>query len=118
MADSFSEDDYKIVALLHDLVEDTSFTFEDLEYLGFSKIIIDALKLLTNDLDNYDSYIERLVSSDNEMAKKVKIVDLLDNMNITRFKKLETKDIARVKNKYLKAYSILINDIERRIEND
>ena len=118
VADSFSEDDYKIVALLHDLVEDTSFTFEDLEYLGFSKIIIDALKLLTNDLDNYDSYIERLVSSDNEMAKKVKIVDLLDNMNITRFKKLETKDIARVKNKYLKAYSILINDIERRIEND
>ncbi len=52
------------------------------------------------------------------MAKKVKIVDLLDNMNITRFKKLETKDIARVKNKYLKAYSIIINDIERRIEND
>lgn len=115
VADSFQEENEKIVALLHDLVEDTSFTFEDLKALDFSDSIISSLRLLTNDCANYEEYIERLVVSDDYIAKKVKLVDLLDNMNLNRLNKITKKDIKRVKDKYLFAYTKLIEDLERRI---
>lgn len=115
VSESFKDDKGKCVALLHDLVEDTSFTFKDLESLGFSKEVIDALKLLTNDLNDYDKYIERLIKSDNILAKKVKIADLLDNMNLNRFNKLDKNDFNRVRNKYIKTYIKLIDDLEKRI---
>lgn len=115
VADSFQEENEKIVALLHDLVEDTSFTFEDLKALDFSDSIISSLRLLTNDCENYEGYIERLVVSDDYIAKKVKLVDLLDNMNLNRLNKITKKDIKRVKDKYLFAYTKLIEDLERRI---
>ncbi len=115
VADSFEENDAKIIALLHDLVEDTNFTFEDLEELNFSTSIISSLRLLTNDCKNYDSYIERLIKSEDILAKRVKIADLLDNMNINRLQEITKDDINRVKTKYLKAYTMLIEDLEKRI---
>jgi len=118
VAESFIDEDSKIVALLHDLVEDTSFTFEDLESLAFHSKIICSLRLLTNDLGDYDAYIERLVKSDDLVAKRVKMADLLDNMNLNRFTTLEKKNFERVKNKYMKAYQKILEDLERRICND
>lgn len=115
VAESFKESDDKIVALLHDLVEGTTFTFEELEELNFSSNIITTLKLLTNDCKDYDTYIKRIIKSDNILAKKVKIADLLDNMNINRLNKISKDDINRIKNKYLKAYTSLIEDLEKRI---
>lgn len=115
VSESFKDDKDKCVALLHDLVEDTSFTFKDLESLGFSKDVIDTLKLLTNDLDTYDEYIDRLLNSDNLLAKKVKMADLLDNMNLNRYEKLDKTNFERVKNKYIKTYIKLTQDLERRI---
>lgn len=115
VSESFRDDKGKCVALLHDIVENTSFIFDDLIALGFSKEVIDALRLLTNDLGDYDKYIDRLIKSDNILAKKVKIADLLDNMNLNRFEELDKTNFDRIRNKYVKTYIKLIDDLEGRI---
>ena len=115
VSESFRDDKGKCVALLHDIVLNTSFTFDDLIALGFSKDVIEALKLLTNDLGDYDKYIDRLINSDNILAKKVKIADLLDNMNLNRFEELDKTNFDRIRNKYIKTYIKLIDDLEGRI---
>lgn len=73
----------KIVALLHDVVEDTSVTFEELKSEGFSDEVLTALKCLTRTEDEeYETFI-RCVAT-NPLAIKVKIQDLKDNMDVSR----------------------------------
>ena len=89
-----------IVALLHDVVEDTDVTFANLEKY-FSKEIIDILKLLTHDKSiDYLDYIQKI--KDNPIAKKIKIADIIHNSDETRLDKITPKDIIR-RNKYQKA---------------
>lgn len=97
----------KICGVLHDVVEDSSFTFEALENEGFSTEVIDALRYLTktSEEEDYEKFIDRV--GQNPIAVQVKINDLLDNMDITRFKVLNEEDFKRL-NKYLKAYWKLI----------
>ena len=99
----------KIVGVLHDVVEDTPWTFEMLEAEGFSQEIIEALKCVTktSENENYDDFIERVKK--NPLAVAVKINDLTDNMDIRRLPYLSDKDIKRLK-KYLKAYKRLIGE--------
>lgn len=99
----------KIAGVLHDLVEDTPWTFEALEAEGFSQEIIVALKCVTklSENENYDDFIERVKK--NPLATAVKINDLTDNMDIRRLPYLSDKDIKRLK-KYLKAYKKLIGE--------
>lgn len=93
-----------IVALLHDVVEDTNVTFEELEKI-FSKDIIDILKLLTHDKNvDYMEYIKNI--KENPIARKVKIADIKHNSDETRLDKVTLEDIARGK-KYKKALTIL-----------
>ena len=96
----------KIVGVLHDLVEDTDWTFEMLEAEGFAPEIIAALKCVTklSENENYDAFIERVRK--NPLATAVKINDLTDNMDIRRLPYLSDKDVKRLK-KYLKAYKQL-----------
>jgi len=96
----------KIIGVLHDLVEDTDWEFEDLEKKGFGLSIIVPLKLLTHDnvAQTYEEYIEAI--STNEDARAVKLADLEDNSQITRLKGLTKADFARVE-KYHKAYVYL-----------
>ena len=115
VAESFKDDHERTVALLHDLVEDTSFTFQDLEELGFSNDVILSLKLLTNDLDDDEEYITRLLLSDDILAKKVKLADLLDNMNLNRFEVLTEDNFSRIRDKYVKAFLRILDDLERRM---
>ncbi|HMO32945.1 MAG TPA: phosphohydrolase [Lacibacter sp.] len=93
----------KICGLLHDLIEDTDWTFEKLKEEGFSDDVLAALKCLSkkSEDEDYDAFIERIRV--NPLAVKVKINDLLDNMDITRFRELNEKDLKRL-NKYLSAY--------------
>jgi len=93
----------KICGVLHDIIEDTDWTFESLEKEGFSKTIIDVLRCVTklSEEENYDHFIERIAT--NPIAIQVKLNDLLDNLNVTRFKQLNESDLNRC-NKYLKAY--------------
>lgn len=99
----------KICGILHDVIEDSLLTFEDLRNEGFSEEVISVLKLLTKESENedYDKFIDRV--KQNPIAVKVKINDLLDNMDITRLRELNDRDLKRL-NKYLKAYWKLITN--------
>lgn len=97
----------KICGVLHDVVEDTQWTFDDLRKEGFSDYFIDALRCLTKgEKEDYEHYISRVKT--NKLAIAVKINDLEDNMDVRRMPVMEDKDVARF-NKYLKAYKELIN---------
>lgn len=100
----------KIVGVLHDVIEDTSITIENLAEEGFSKEILDALLCVTklSNNENYDHFISRVMT--NPLAVKVKINDLKDNMDITRLKKVTKKDLERIC-KYQKAYNRLTINI-------
>ena len=99
----------KIVGVLHDVVEDTDWSFDMLEAEGFAPEIIAALKCVTkiSENENYDAFIERVRK--NSLATAVKINDLTDNMDIRRLPYLSDKDVKRLK-KYLKAYKKLIGE--------
>ena len=76
-------EDEKIVALLHDVIEDTDITIEYLRQVGFSQTITDAVEALTKiEGEDYMMFIERV--SFNDLAVFVKIQDLKYNMDISR----------------------------------
>jgi hypothetical protein len=91
----------QICAVLHDVVEDTKTTFEDLRAEGFMEEIIAALDCLTRrDGENYDDYIIRILT--NTLACKVKNGGLADNMDLIRIPNPTDKDKERIE-KYRKA---------------
>lgn len=95
----------EIVALLHDVVEDTDWTIERLRAQGFTDEMLEALACVTRqDNESYDHFIERL--NPNRYAREVKIADLESNMDITRLSEITDADVERLR-KYLKAYKIL-----------
>lgn len=100
-----STDDERIVALLHDTIEDTEVTAEYLLMEGFPRNIVDAILSVTrNEDENYEDFIKR--SRLNPIGRQVKLHDLEDNMDITRLNELTDKDLYRL-NKYIKAYKYL-----------
>lgn len=95
-----------IVALLHDVVEDSDITLDDLKK-EFTPNIIEALQLLTHDDETeYFDYIREIKS--NVLAKSVKIQDLMHNSDISRLKNVTQRDIDRL-NKYKKALDFLLD---------
>ncbi len=98
--------DEKIVGVLHDIVEDAGWTFEELLEKGFPAHIVDALRCVTkvSEDEPYDAFIDRVKT--NPLAKTVKINDLTDNMDLRRLPELTDKDVIRLR-KYLKAYKEL-----------
>ena len=99
----------KIVGVLHDVVEDSNWTFEQLSNEGFSDEIIAALRCVTklSEDEPYDEFIERVKK--NNLAIAVKINDLSDNMDIRRLKELTEKDFLRLQ-KYHRANTQLISN--------
>lgn len=99
--------DEKIVGVLHDVVEDTTWTFDALLAEGFPVHIVDALRCVTklSDDEPYESFINRVKT--NPLAVAVKITDLTDNMDIRRLQTLTDADVQRLR-KYLKAYQSLV----------
>ena len=93
----------KIAGVLHDVVEDSDWTFEMLEKEGIPKDVMDALRYGTklSEDEDYDHFIERVKT--NPLAVKVKLNDLKDNMDITRLGEVTEKDLTRL-NKYIRAY--------------
>ena len=93
------------IAVLHDVVEDSDVTLEDLTKVGFSSRVTDALDLLTHKKgDSYEVYIRTIGTSRD--ATLVKLEDLRDNSDITRLKGLSEKDHARLM-KYNKSFVYL-----------
>lgn len=101
--------DEKIVGVLHDVVEDSDWTFERLSAEGFSAEVIAALRCVTklSEDEPYDKFIARVKS--NPLAVAVKLNDLSDNMDIRRLPYISDKDVKRLK-KYLKAYKQLTGE--------
>jgi len=98
---SCKTDTDKVCAVLHDVVEDTGVTLDDLRKEGFSEEVLEVIDLLTKKPDeNYESFIERIC--DNEVACRVKIADLHDNMDLSRIENPTFEDKKRV-DKYLDA---------------
>lgn len=96
----------KIVGIMHDLVEDTPWTLEDVRKEGFSEKIIQALDAITQkEGEPYADYLQRVKK--NKIALKVKINDLENNMDIRRLQEISERDRLRL-NKYLKVYRELI----------
>ncbi len=101
--------DEKIVGILHDVVEDSEWTFEALAAEGFPPHIIAALRCVTrlSPQEPYDKFIARVKK--NPLATAVKLNDLTDNMDIRRLPYLSDKDVKRLK-RYLKAYKRLTGE--------
>ena len=105
MCDSSQE---RLVALLHDTIEDGDITAEYLLKQGFPHEIVDAVVSVTrNKGEDYFNFIQRC--KENQIGRRVKMADLKDNMDITRLNELTKKDIERLK-KYHKAYKALEAD--------
>lgn len=77
------ESDERIVAVLHDIVEDTTITLAILHYRGYSDLVVDAIDAISRRPDEtYDQYMQRL--SNNPLAVRVKLADLADNLDPRR----------------------------------
>jgi (p)ppGpp synthase/HD superfamily hydrolase len=95
----------KTVAILHDVVEDTDWTFERLTQVGFPKEVIEALRCVTkSEGEEYNDFVKR--SASNEIARKVKLADLEHNMDARRLSNVTEKDAERLK-KYVRAWRFL-----------
>jgi (p)ppGpp synthase/HD superfamily hydrolase len=91
----------RLCAVLHDVVEDSELTLEDLKKEGFAEDIIQVLDCLTKRKgEDYDLYIGRILQ--NDTACRVKLMDLEDNIQMTSRKKLSAKNIKKIE-KYQEA---------------
>lgn len=95
----------KIVAVLHDVVEDSDWTLEQLKAEGFAPEIIEAIDCLTHrEEETYEVYLDRL--SQNTLARRVKLADLRHNMDIQRIPHLQDRDLERLR-RYHQAWFML-----------
>jgi len=105
LAEQMKDESSTIVALLHDVVEDTDFTFDDLRAFGFKKDVIEALMLLTHEDDvPYLTYVADIKK--NPIARAVKLADLQHNSDLSRLDLVDEKALRR-KEKYSEAILLL-----------
>ena len=105
LAEQMKSEETVIVALLHDVVEDTEYTLQDIAGMGFSQQVLDALAMMTHDKAvPYMDYVERL--KENPIAKTVKLADLRHNSNLSRLDTVDKKALARIE-KYKQAIAKL-----------
>ena len=105
LAESMTDENSTIVALLHDVIEDTDWTIDDLEKEGFNEDILTALKLMThNPAEPYMDYISRLSTC--PVARQVKLADLYHNSDRTRVENPDEKMLKRWE-KYDRAIQLL-----------
>ena len=105
LAEQMEDEDTTIVALLHDVVEDTHYTLEDLKNMGFSRAVTDAIRLMTHEEGvPYMDYVAKI--KENPIARAVKLADLKHNSDLTRLDTVDEKAIKR-KEKYAQAIALL-----------
>ncbi len=105
LAEQMTDELTTVTALLHDVVEDTDFTLEDLRGMGFPSEVIEALTLLTHDSDvPYMEYVAEI--RHNPIAKAVKLADLRHNSDLSRLDYVDAFALKR-REKYLAAIALL-----------
>jgi (p)ppGpp synthase/HD superfamily hydrolase len=98
----------KIVAVLHDVVEDTPYTLDDLVAQGYPPDVVEAVNCVTRrEEEAYDEFIERLAP--NPLARAVKIADLKHNMDIRRLPHF-TERTAELLRRYHRAWGRLMRE--------
>jgi (p)ppGpp synthase/HD superfamily hydrolase len=91
-----------IVAVLHDVVEDTGRSFDDLRRMGYGDEVLSALDCVTkSNGEPYSCFMERAAS--NPVARNVKLADLNDNLDMRRLRSVKPKDVKRLR-KYVTAW--------------
>ena len=106
LAEQMDTEETVTAALLHDVVEDTDYTLEDLRAMGFPDSVLEALSLLTHDPSvPYMEYVKRL--KNNPIARAVKLADLTHNSDLSRLPAVTERDLERVE-KYRRAKALLL----------
>ena len=105
LAEQMQDEESTIVALLHDVIEDTDYTLDDLRKMGFDDSVLAAINLMTHeDGAPYMDYVEQFKT--NPIAKTVKLADLRHNSDMTRLEVVTIRDQERAE-KYLAAIKLL-----------
>ena len=106
LAEQMESEETAIVALLHDVVEDTEYTLQDIAAMGFPQEALEALALMTHDKAvPYMDYVAQL--KENPIARTVKLADLRHNSDLSRLDTVDEKALARIE-KYKKAIAELL----------
>lgn len=99
-------EELRIIGVLHDVVEDSDVTFQDLLAEGFTPAVVEALESLTKRRDElYTDFIRRAAAR--PLARPVKVADLLDNLDESRLGKLPAEEAARLRAKYTEALDLI-----------
>lgn len=102
----FRDDAARTVGVLHDVVEDTSISLDDLRRAGFSEDIVSAIDCLSKKSgESYEEFISRVAS--NGLSRKVKIADLRDNLDVSRLPSVSEGDLARVEKYHDALFTLL-----------
>lgn len=105
LAEQMPDEDTTIVALLHDVIEDTPYTLDDLRAMGFNEQVLDALALMTHDKRiPYMDYVAKIKG--NKIARTVKLADLKHNSDLSRLYNVDEKAMKRIE-KYRQAIALL-----------
>ena len=105
LAEQMTDEDTTVLALLHDVVEDTPYTLDDLAQMGFAPRVLEALALMTHDpAVPYLEYVAKIKT--NPLARTVKLADLRHNSDTTRLDVPDPRAMQRVE-KYRKAIQLL-----------
>lgn len=105
LAESMTDEYTTVVALLHDVIEDTDYTLGDLRAMGFPEAVLEALALMTHDpAVPYMDYVREIAK--NPIARAVKIADLRHNSDLTRLDAVTERDLERIE-KYKAALALL-----------
>jgi (p)ppGpp synthase/HD superfamily hydrolase len=97
-----------MAAVLHDVVEDSAWTLDDLRARGFSGEVLAAVDALTKrEGEDYEAFVARAAA--HPVARRVKIADLEDNMDVRRTGFVSERDTERL-NRYLRAWRLLTSD--------
>lgn len=110
VASFLNNTEYKIIGFLHDVVEDTPITLEDLKKMGFTDRIVNSVRLVTK-TENYvyEEYLSDIKKD--EGARNVKMADLKHNMDLSRIPNPTEKDMKRIE-KYKKSFAFLEGTIK------
>ena len=105
--------DEKVIALLHDVIEDKKVSKEDLLEVGFPDYIVEDVIMLTRVKPiEYNDYIDRIIKKGTIRALHVKLADVENNMDITRISNPTIKDMERVKKRYIPTHEKIMNRLK------
>ena len=105
LAEQMPDENTTIVALLHDVIEDTPYTLDELRAMGFNEQVLEALALMTHDKQiPYMDYVAKIKG--NKIARTVKLADLKHNSDLSRLYNVDEKAMKRI-DKYRQAIALL-----------